>query len=223
MKNIKLALMSLGVLAAFNAQAFTDNDARKAILELREQLKGTVQTVQEQQNRISQLSDELAKLRGQYEQSQNLLNEVKNDQASGYASVDKRLAALEPIPVEQLAQQDFDKALAIVQKGNYSGALKAFDAHAKAYPNSAQTAEVSYWRGTAAYGTRNYKAAITHLSGFLSQYPNHEKSADALLTLGSAQIESGKKPVGMATLKQLVSLYPDSPAAKTAVSIINGK
>lgn len=214
--------MGLGVLAAFNAHAFTDNEARQAILDLREQLKGTVQTVQEQQNRISQLSDELAKLRGQYEQSQNLLNTVKNDQESGYASVDKRLAALEPIPVEQLAQQDFDKAVALIQKGNYAAALKALDKHAKTYPNSAQTAEVGYWRSTAAYGTRNYKLAIAYLNQFLNLYPNHDKSPDALLMLGSAQMESGKKVTGLATLKQLISLYPDHSASKTALTVING-
>ena len=223
MIQLKHTLLALGLFTAFSAQAFSDNEARKAILELREQLKGTVQTVQEQQNRITQLNDDLSKLRGQYEQSQNLLNSVKSDQEAGYASIDKRLATLEPIPPEVQAQQSYDAAFALIQKGDYAAALKVFDKHARNFPNSAQATEVLYWQGTAAYGTRNYKTAITRLGSFLSKYPNHEKTPDALLTLGSAQMEGGEKAKGLVTLKQLTDLYPNSEAAKTAATLSPAK
>lgn len=223
MKRIKHTLLFCGIVLASNAHAFTDNEARKAILELRQQLNGMQQHAQEQQNQITELNDDLAKLRGQYEQSQKLLSEVKSEQQAGYASIDKRLTTLEPIPPEVLAQQDFDAAIAILQKGNYAAAAKAFDKHAKSHPNSAQTAEVLYYQAVSAYGMRNYKTAITRLTEFLNKHTNHEKTPDALLTLGSAQIESGKKTEGMTRLKQLIEQHPNTEAAKTAVGLMQAK
>jgi tol-pal system protein YbgF len=211
-----------GSVTPAHAGLFDDNEARKAILDIRTQLDATIKTVEQQQNRITELNQELSKLRGQNEQLQNTVNTLTAQQDSGFESINARLIKLEPMNPEQLAQFEFDEALAFIQNSNYAAAYKAFDKYAKKYPASEQQALVEFWRATAAYGTRNYTAAIAGFGRFLKQNPSHEKRPDALLTLGSAQIETGKKPEGQATLKQLISEFPNSDAAKTAAKVLSG-
>lgn len=205
-----------------HAGLFDDNEARKAILDIRTQLDATVKTVEQQQNRITELNQEISKLRGQNEQLQNAVTALTTQQESGFESLNTRLIKLEPMNAEQRAQFEFDEALAIIQNNDYAGAYKAFDRHAKKYPQSEQLPLVEFWRATAAYGTSNYAAAIAGFNRFLKQNPNHEKTADALLTLGSAQIETGKKAEGQATLQQLINQFPTSEAAKTAAKVLSG-
>ena len=224
MTQIKYPLSALFIaLATIALPAHADNEARQAILELRVQLKATIQTVEAQGNRISELNQELAKLRGQQETSKNTLDTVKAEQESGFQSLSDRIRVFEPKTPEELAQIDFDKAMALVQSNDYAAALKAFDNHAKKYPNSDYAPQVEFWRGSSAYGTRNYKLAITYLTRFITKNPSHEKLPDAMLTLGSAQIESGKKTEGSATLQNLIAQFPSSDAATTAAKLITAK
>lgn len=214
-------LLALGLLTAANAHA--DDQARRAILELRTQFNGMVQTVQEHQNKIAQLSEEVAKLRGKQEVAEKTLGDVKLDVDASYANVDKRLQTLEPVPIEIQAEQSFEAAQALIQKGSYATAVSAFNNHARLYPNSAQAADVSFLRGTAAYGAKSYKMATSYLNSFMSKFPNHEKIPDALLILGNTQIESGQKTVGLETLRKLIKLYPNAEVSQTALTILNGK
>ena len=81
MTQIKYPLSALFIaLATIALPAHADNEARQAILELRVQLKATIQTVEAQGNRISELNQELAKLRGQQETAKNTLDTVKAEQ-----------------------------------------------------------------------------------------------------------------------------------------------
>ena len=223
---IRLASLSLGIgllLAQLTqpAQAALFGDS-KSVIDLRNKQEALQQTVLSQQNRITELSDALARANGQIEQLNRQVSELKADQANGYKALDERLRALEPIPTEQLIQQSFDTAVSLTQNGDYAKANRAWAQHLKSNPDQANNADVQYWYGVAQYGAQSYRNAITRLQTFMQQYPQDERIPHAMLTIGSAQIASGQKAAGIATLQQLIKNHPNHAAAQTAEKVIKG-
>lgn len=223
---IRLASLSLGIgllLAQLTqpAQAALFGDS-KSVIDLRNKQEALQQTVLSQQNRITELSDALARANGQIEQLNRQVSELKADQANGYKALDERLRALEPIPTEQLIQQSFDTAVSLTQNGDYTKANRAWAQHLKSHADQANNADVQYWYGVAQYGAQSYRNAITRLQTFMQQYPQDERIPHAMLTIGSAQIASGQKAAGIATLQQLIKNYPSHAAAQTAEKVIKG-
>ena len=223
---IRLASLSLGIgllLAQLTqpAQAALFGDS-KSVIDLRNKQEALQQTVLSQQNRITELSDALARANGQIEQLNRQVSELKADQANGYKALDERLRALEPIPTEQLIQQSFDTAVSLTQNGDYAKANRAWAQHLNSHPDQANNADVQYWYGVAQYGAQSYRNAITRLQTFMQQYPQDERIPHAMLTIGSAQIASGQKAAGIATLQQLIKNHPNHAAAQTAEKVIKG-
>ena len=223
---IRLASLSLGIgllLAQLTqpAQAALFGDS-KSVIDLRNKQEALQQTVLSQQNRITELSDALARANGQIEQLNRQVSELKADQANGYKALDERLRALEPIPTEQLIQQSFDTAVSLTQNGDYAKANRAWAQHLKSHPDQANNADVQYWYGVAQYGAQSCRNAITRLQTFMQQYPQDERIPHAMLTIGSAQIASGQKAAGIATLQQLIKNHPNHAAAQTAEKVIKG-
>ena len=221
--SIRLSTLSLGLslLLAQPAHAALFGDS-KSVIDLRNKQEALQQTVLSQQNRITELSDALARANGQIEQLNRQVSELKADQANGYKALDERLRALEPIPTEQLIQQSFDTAVSLTQNGDYAKANRAWAQHLKSYPDQANNADVQYWYGVAQYGAQAYRNAITRLQTFIQQYPQDERIPHALLTIGSAQIASGQKAAGTTTLQQLIKNYPSHAAAQTAEKVLKG-
>ena len=219
----RLASLSLiiGLLLTQPAHAALFGDS-KSVIDLRTKQEALQKTVLSQQNRITELSDALARANGQIEQLNRQVSELKADQANAYKVLDERLRALEPIPTEQLIQQSFNTAVALTQNGEYAKANRAWAQHLKAYPDQSNNADVHYWYGVAQYGAQSYRNAITRLQTFTQQNPQDERVPQALLTIGSAQISSGQKAAGIATLKQLLQTYPSHSAAQTATKLLGG-
>ena len=91
---IRLASLSLGIgllLAQLTqpAQAALFGDS-KSVIDLRNKQEALQQTVLSQQNRITELSDALARANGQIEQLNRQVSELKADQANGYKALDER-------------------------------------------------------------------------------------------------------------------------------------
>lgn len=216
--------ISLGLLLASLAQPAYAGlfGESKTVLDLQAKQTALQQTVLTQQNRITELSDALARANGKIEQLTRQVTELKAEQASGYKALDERLRALEPIPTEQLVKQSLDSAISLTQNGEYAKANRAWAQHLKSYPDQANNADVQYWYGVAQYGAQSYRNAITRFQSFVQQNPQDQRVPQALLTIGSAQITSGQKAAGTATLKQLIQTYPTHPAAQTAEKILKG-
>lgn len=218
---IGLSTLGLGLLLAQPAHAGLFGES-KAVIDLQNKQLALQQTVLAQQNRITDLSDALARANGQIEQLNRQVSELKADQTNGYKTLDERLRALEPIPAAQLIQQSFDAAVAQTQNGDYAKANRTWAQHLKSYPEQANNADVQYWYGVAQYGTQAYRGAISRLQSFVQQNPQDERIPQALLTIGSAQIASGQKSAGTATLKQLIQTYPNHPTTQTAEKLLSG-
>ena len=233
----------LASLAGADAALFSDDEARKAILDLRQRAdaqKAATEAVEKRlteennqlrrslldlQNQIEALRTEQARLRGQAEQASRDIAEAQRRQAAQGQAMDERLRSVEPQKVvldgrEFMAspteKRDFEAALAVFRSGDFAGAQAAFLDFAKRYPKSGYYPSALFWLGNAQYATTHYKEAITNFRLMLNLAPDHARAPEALLSIANCQIELKDSRAARRTLEDLVRLHPQSEAAQAA-------
>lgn len=247
-------LVALGaMLVAFNAQAalFDDDEARRAILDLRQKLdtaqlrnaeelrKVNEDTAQlrrsllELSNQIDALRNESAALRGQNEKLTRDVADIQRLQKDIAQGVDERMRKFEPAKVnvdgrefvaEPAERQDFETALAALRKSDFAAAQSGFVALIKQYPQTGYRSSALFWLGNAQYASRNYKEAITNFRSLVTADPQHLRAPEALLSIANCQGELKDAKSSRRTLEELLKSYPQSEAAgvaKERISKIN--
>lgn len=230
------ALAATLLCASLGAQAalFEDDEARRAILDLRQRVEAMrLQSEQRQndenaqlrrslldlQNQIEQMRGELARMTGQNEQLTRTVTEMQQRQTD----VDDRLKKNEPSKVavdgrefnaDPKEKADFDAALGIFRAGQFAQAQTAFAEFVKRYPQSGYNASALFWLGNAQYATRNYTEAIANFRSMLSLAPDHAKAPEAVLSIANCQIELKDTRAARRTLEDLTKAYPQSEAAQ---------
>ena len=227
-----------------HAQLFPDNEARKAIIELRatdeqqakrlaeltaankellEQVQQLRRNLLDFNNQLEALRADLARQRGSNEQLARDVAELQRRQKDIAQGVDDRIRKLEPQKVavdgkEFLADAEekriYDEAFALLRAGDFAGAASALNAFAKRYPSSGYLDSVRFWLGNAQYGKREYKEAITSFRGFIAAAPEHSKVPEALLAIANCQAEMKDSKAARVTLNDLLKRYPQSEAAQ---------
>ena len=221
---LSAAAICLGL--SSNAWAlFSDDDARKAILDLRKSLATTQMDLQ---NQIERLKTENAELRGKVENLEKQGEDINNSQKTYYQDLDNRLGNFEPRTetIEGLSgtvqpgeKKAYEEALKAFQAGNLKKADESFTAFAGKYSQSPYLPLALYWGANSKYANKNYTGAIAQLQSLIKRYPNHPRIPVAMLTLGNAQLESGNKVAAKKTFAEIISKYPDTEAAKDAQSL----
>ncbi len=235
--------MAIACLAAVpaHAQLFGDDQARQAILELRQRFDQAVtaqnrlveentqlrRSMLQLQQQIEQLREDLARSRGQQEQLARDISELQKSQAATLQPLDERLRKLEsggapggpdagsgPVAGEGAEKHDFDAALAVFRSGDFRAAQTGFAAFVKRYPSSSLAPAALFWLGNAQYATRDYREAIANFRSLLASSPNHAKAPEAMLSIANCQIELKDTRAARATLEQLTRTYPQSEAAQ---------
>lgn len=241
-----LALAWAGLAAVpAQAQLFGDDQARQAILDLRQRFDQAVtaqnrlvdentqmrRSMLDLQQQIESLRGDLARLRGQEEQFTRDISELQKRQASTQESVEQRLAKLEqaqPAASPEAGasaagaaadngaeKQDYDAALAVFRAGDFKAAQTSFASFIKRYPRSTLAPSALFWLGNAQYATRDYKEAITNFRSLLTASPNHARAPEAMLAIANCQIELKDSRAARSTLESLIKTYPQSEAAQT--------
>ncbi|WP_404991632.1 tol-pal system protein YbgF [Cupriavidus pauculus] len=227
-----------GLLAASSAHAgvFDDDEARKAVIQLRDQFNGFQATASQRidqssraqldmQNQLEGLRQEVARLRGQNEVLQNTVDTLQKQQKDYYADLDARLKKFEPQQVnvegrEGLAQPtekpEYDAALKQFQSGDFKSAGNAFSAFAKKYPQSPYLPLAQFWLGNSLYAQRDYKGSTYVLQSMIQQFPDHAKVPDAMIVIANNQFETGQKAAAKKTLEQVVAKFPGTEGAQAA-------
>lgn len=209
----------------------SDDEARRAILELRKSVSASQAAILDLQNQLDKHKSENAQLRGQIESLQKQSDDLSNNQKSFYQDLDARISRLEPQTVEvegvtgivQAGEKSsYDEALKSFQAGQIKNADSEFTTFIRKYPSSPYLPLALYWSGNTKYALKDYKAAITQLQSLISLYPGHQRVPAATLTMANANLESGKKAVAKKLLTDLIAKYPDSDAAKEAKPILAG-
>jgi len=205
---------------------FSDDDARKAILELRK----TLATTQlELQGQIDKLKTETAELRGKIEELEKQGEDINTSQKTYYQDLDTRLGNFEPrtITIEGVSgtvqpgeKKAYDDALKAFQTGNLKKASEGFSAFASKYPQSPYLPLALYWGGNSKYANKDYAGAINQLQSLIKKFPNHPRIPAAMVTLGNSQLESGNKAAAKKTFSDIIAKYPDTEAAKDAQQLL---
>jgi tol-pal system protein YbgF len=222
---LSAAILCLG--ASNSAWAlFSDDEARKAILDLR---KSLATTQLELQGQIEKLKADNAVLRGKIEDLQKQSDDINSSQKAYYQDLDNRLGNFEPrtITIEGVSgivqpdeKKAYDDALKSFQAGNLKKASDAFSAFAVKYPQSPYLPLALYWGGNSKYANKDYAAAINQLQSLIKKYPDHPRVPAAMVTIGNAQLESGNKAAAKKTFGEIIAKYPDTEAAKDAQQLL---
>jgi len=227
---VALLCASLGAQAAL----FEDDEARRAILDLRQRVEAMRQQAEQRQNeenaqlrrsllelqtQIEQMRGELQRMTGQNEQLTRTVTEMQQRQGE----IDDRLKKSEPSKVsvdgrefsaDPREKADFEAALGIFRGGQFAQAQTAFAEFVKRYPQSGYNASALFWLGNAQYATRNYNEAIANFRSMLSLAPDHAKAPEAVLSIANCQIELKDTRAARRTLEDLTKAYPQSEAAQ---------
>lgn len=241
---VALSLAATGLFGA-SAQAalFEDDEARRAILDLRQKLEQQRVTLTQElqrsneengalrrsllelQSQIETLRADVARLRGTDETMLRDLSDVQKRQKDIAQGVDERLRKFEPVQVtvdgrefavEPNEQRDFEAALGTFRKGEFVAAQAAFADFVKRYPGSGYKPTALFWLGNAQYANRDYRGAIANFRALLQQAPDHPRAPEAVLSIANCQIELKDNAAARKTLDDLVKAYPQSEAASAA-------
>lgn len=223
---------------AARAGLFDDDEARRAILELRQKLEQSNEQARAAQaeqigqlraalsdlsRQIDLMSTENASLRGQVEQlarDVGLMQVQLRDMKQDY---DARLSRIEPqktsvdgrefmADAEEIRQ--YDAAMAKVRSGDFAGAAAALAVFRSRYPSSGYGQSVLFWLGNAQYGNRSYADAISSFRSFAISYPGDLRAPEALLAIANCQFELKDTKAARKVLDELFKTYPDSEAAQ---------
>lgn len=220
--SIRSVITSLSVATALtlsqSAWAFADDDARKAIVELRQQIK----TMQEANQRariqladqIEGLEQEVMRLRGDIEQMGRPSSSNPAGQNSGAATAGGRAPDAKSDDVRE--QAAFDQAMESFRKGQYKETIDTLMAFMTLYPDSKLAPAALFYLGSSRYAQKDYKGAMTQLQGMVQKYPTHPRAADALLVIAGCQVELNNRAGAKASLQRIVKDYKGTPAADTA-------
>lgn len=229
-RSLHAIALAVAVLFASAAQAalFEDDEARRAILDLRQRMDRQNEEVQqfqrsliEQQNQFEALRAEIARLRGEKEELMQELRRQK-DVSQG---VDERLRKFEPKKVavdgvefvaDPAETKAYEDALAVFRKGDFAAASVTFSDFIKRYPNSGYVVPSLFWAGNAQYANREYKEAIRNFNLLLAKAPNHTRAPDAMLSVANCQLELKDLKGARKTLDDVAKTYPQSEAAAAA-------
>lgn len=234
LRGAALAAALLCVSMGSQAALFEDDEARKAILDLRQRVEAMRQQTDQRltdengqlrrslldlQNQIEQMRGDLARMTGQNEQLTRTLSEMQSRQTT----IDDKLRQNEPSKVtvdgrefsaDPKEKADFEAALGIFRAGQFAQSQTAFAEFVKRYPQSGYNASALFWLGNAQYATRNYNEAIANFRSMLSLAPDHAKAPEAVLSIANCQIELKDTRSARRTLEDLAKAYPQSEAAQ---------
>lgn len=245
MNIFKASAAVVACLLALNANAalFDDDEARKAILDLRQKVEASQQrssddlrrvsdenaqlrrSVLDLSNQIETLRNDMAVLRGQNEQLSRGISDIQRNQKDLTQGVDERLRKFEPAKVsvdgkefvaELVEKQQFEAALAILRTGDFAAAQTSFVAFIKRYPQSGYKSPALFWLGNAQYALRDYREAMVNFRTLVASEPDHLRAPEALLSMANCQVELKDVKSARQTWASLVKTYPQSEAATVA-------
>jgi tol-pal system protein YbgF len=226
---------------AAHAGLFDDDEARRAILDIRtkidqngerqkadqrqlaDQIDQLKRSILDLNNQLEQVRGDNAKLRGQNEQLARDLSEVQRKQKDIQSGVDDRLRKFEPqkvsldgkeFSVEPDEKRSYDEAMELLRKSDFAGTANALTAFRKRWPSSGYNESALFWLGNAQYGVRQYKEAITSFRTLVGAAPDNAKAPEAMLAIANCQAELKDAKGARKTIDELIKTYPKSEAAQ---------
>jgi len=199
---------------AAHAALFDDDEARKQIIQLRNQAESRSKSIEERlaaidaklvqmdstgQNRaldLAQLIDsirqDMAKLRGQIEVLANQTDVLERRQKDLYVDLDNRLRKLEQTQTQMQDKLSQGERSAAAEKQSYESSLNQFK-------------------------LGDYQLAVTSFQSFMTTFPNSELLPSAQYWIGNAHYAMRDYKSAIAAQQRVVKLWPDNPKAPDAL------
>lgn len=239
LSRLAAALALCGLCGVAQAALFEDDEARRAILDLRqrlEQSQNAVKALSEDnaqlrrslldfQGQLDALKTDISQSRGAQERLARDVSEVQLRQKDVQTGLDERLRKFEPVKVvvdghefmaEPAEKRDFDAALDVFRKGDFAAAQSTLERFTKLYPQSGYLPSALFWLGNAQYANKAYKESMANFVKMLTLAPAHPRSPEAMLAISNVQIELKDLKAARKTLDELVKAHPSTEAAATA-------
>lgn len=237
------ALVLAACMGSASAGLFDDEEARKAILDLRQKNQAVEQKLAEEtrratedaaqlrrslielQNQLEATRAEVAKLRGQDEQVVRDLADLQRLQKDTAQSLDERLRKFEPsrmtmdgkeFVADPSEKRDYDAAMAIFKRGEFATAQLVFVDFLTRYPRTGFRQSALFWLGNAQYATKDYKDALSSFRALVVSAPDHMRVPEAILAIANCQLELKDNKGARKTLEELVANHHGSEAAQAA-------
>lgn len=225
---VVVGFISLPSLA--QAALFGDDEARKKIADLQQQVQAQNQETQaalaelkksqqaletrsqgmlDLMSQIDRLNQEISRLKGELEVVNHNIENTQQRQRDLYADTDGRLRKLEAGSVSASAQDGNHDDEATVAPSATNGA-------------NSETRDIEAAKALAASG--KFKEAFDAYNKFLQTYPGSAQAPEALLGLGSAQFSLKNYKASISTQQKLIAQYPQSDKVPDAMfSIANSQ
>jgi tol-pal system protein YbgF len=228
LKKSSLALLLLVVFGAGNAQAalFGDDEARRAILDLRQRLEQSQtanralmeQAAQQQTQQIAQLnqqhSQSVAQLRSALLDLQTQIDKLRADLAQSLGA-QERLAR--DVTEVQLRQKD--SLSSVDDRLRRFEPVKVSVDGRDAMVEPAEKADFD--RSMALFRQGDFPGAQAAFAGFLSRYPTSVYKSSVLFWLGNAQYANKAYREALANFQRLLTESPTHPRAAEAMLAIS--
>jgi len=236
---VAVLAMSLFGLGTAQAALFEDDEARRAILDLRQRLEATNNALKAQaddsaqlrrvlvelQGQIDSMQVELNKSRGAQEQLTRDVSELQMRQRDAQTGLEERLRKFEPatvsldgrdFQVDPAEKREYDATMDIFRKGDFAAAQLAMQRFLQRYPQTGYMPSALFWLGNASYAVKDYKASLAQFRQMLTVSPTHARAPEAMLAISNVQIELKDTKAARKTLEDLIKAYPQSDAAEAA-------
>jgi len=241
LRHARTAILVIAGLMTLSAQAalFGDDEARRAILDLRQRLEATNNALKTQaddnaqlrrvlvdlQGQIDALRADLNKSRGAQEQLTRDLSDIQLRQRDAQTGLEERLRRFEPVTVkvdgqefqvEQAEKRDFDAAMEVFRKGDFALAQGSLQRFVQRYPQSGYLPAALFWLGNASYANKDYRTSLGQFRQMMTLAPDHVRVPEAMLAISNVQIELKDTKAARKTLEDLIKAHPQSDAAQAA-------
>lgn len=209
------------------------------IHELERALQNSAQSQIQLLNENERMRSEIARLRGQLEetnlatrsgtsQQKDLYLDVEKrmeEQRKAMAAIQARLALLEPVIAQVNGQSyrvsaaekaQFEVLEAAMGEREFKKVIRLAQEFEQENSASALLPEVIFAKGTALYAEKDYRASITARRDLISRFPAHPTVPQAMLNLSASLAETGNPANSKRTLEELIKNHPKSAAAAEA-------
>ena len=210
---------------------FGDDEARKAILDLRDKTQ-TLQNAQMQLvNQIEALREQNAQLTGRVEKLANDLTLQQRSVRDLFGNLDKRVAVFESqmqtidgksVMVSGEERRRYDLALALFSEGKYAESEALLKSLVTDYPQSGYKASALCWLGNALYAQGSYSESLKVQQRVVKEFPKDARASESLLSMASSYTALGRKKEAVDTLQSVVKKYSGTQAAQIASERLKG-
>ncbi|HPP46133.1 MAG TPA: tol-pal system protein YbgF [Accumulibacter sp.] len=187
-------------------------------------LRGQVETLtyelesarKRQQDFYVDLDGRLRKLEPRVAGSADARPAATAEEGKGAAPESSKKPVNIPVSDPVAENREYEAALNLFRANKFKESAAAFDAFAKAHPDSGLTPSAHYWQGNAYYSLHDCRRSIDAHRQLVGKWPTHTKAPDGLLNIGVCQQQLGDSKAARGTYEAVLAKYPESSAASTA-------